>query len=167
MIREEDVLRQIWKDDDISFLLCNEEVRSNQEASGIFAWCSPPLKLRHADPQTILVIVDSVLLERESLCGFGEDVSFGWSAWEKAGKVDECILVFAVDQGYKGSTYTQTERTKLGKGRQGAIGGRIGLERSRRRIAGSSKVLKGLEIPGRNKSAPTDIVNEEAQRTDL
>lgn len=80
VVLEQDVLGQIWKDYDISLVLCDEEVGSNEESSGILAWGCSSLKSGGTNPEIVFDVVNSVLLEREGLGSLGEDISFRGSA---------------------------------------------------------------------------------------
>jgi len=80
VIFEQDVLRQIREDDDISFALSDELIWCNEKASSILARGCSSLKGGCPNPKIVFVVVISVFLQRKSLCSLSEDISCQWSA---------------------------------------------------------------------------------------
>jgi hypothetical protein len=131
VILEQDVLGQIREDYHISTVLLDQEIRRNEKSRSILARGRPSLEGNRTNPKAVFVIVDGIFLQGKGL----------YSTAAKAS-----LLVFAIDQGYEGSTCSQAECCQLCEGCQGTVWRRR-TGSSRRRLAGLKEVLQWLVVP--------------------
>lgn len=121
VVLEQNVLGQIRENYHITFALGDEEVWRNEKPRSIFARGCPSLKGSRTNPKIIFVIIDGVLLQRECLSSLGEDISYQGQRWAGWSGAEASLLVFAIDQGYKGSTRPQAECCQLCEGCQSTV----------------------------------------------